>query len=145
MTLREMKDIEPESETQRNEVPLRIVLVDDDECVRTMFGNVLRYLKHTVFEFEAAPAVLGSLIHDQLRFDLIVTDHEMPQMMGNRLGAELRARGFSGPILVHSSSLSGDVRRLYESLGPVGFLEKPAAIGEVKASLAAIRRGNLLA
>jgi CheY-like chemotaxis protein len=123
--------------------PLRIVLVDDDECVRAMFGNVLRYLKHTVVEFDSAPSVLDMVLQEKLRIDLIVTDHDMPQMMGITLGSKLREIGFTGPILVHSSSLSGDVRRLYQSLGQVSFLEKPAAISDVKTCLAVIQSGRV--
>lgn len=122
----------------RNGEARKIALVDDDEGVRSMFGNVLRYLGHMVVEFESGDSVIEAWVQGGFVFDVLVTDHRMPHMLGESLSLQLRKHGFAGPIVVHSSSLSSEVRQLYEPIGRISFLNKPATIIDVSGCLSAL-------
>jgi CheY-like chemotaxis protein len=58
-------------------------------------------------------------------FDLVITDHHMPEMNGLDLVRALREIQFSGRILVFSSELSPDVAAEYRSLNVDRILYKP--------------------
>ncbi len=72
------------------ERPLSILLVDDEDLVRSGTAEMLRDLGHTVTE---APGGLEALerIEDGLTFDLLVTDYKMPRMNGSELAKRIRS------------------------------------------------------
>lgn len=65
-------------------------------------------------------------------FDIVLTDHHMPQVGGIELVRGLRAEGFSGRIYVWSGFLSGDEQEEYEALRVDGLAGKPIALPELK-------------
>lgn len=68
----------------------RILVVDDDESVVSTLRRVLALDGHTVEFVSGGSEALAALA--QCRFDLIITDYEMPNMKGDRLTAEIKAR-----------------------------------------------------
>lgn len=69
---------------------------------------------------------LQAIAADTRGFDLVLTDHQMPGLDGLALVQTLRAAGFPGRILVHSSTLDVTGRLAYERLRVDGIIEKPA-------------------
>lgn len=69
-------------------------------------------------------------------FDLVITDHHMPNMNGLELVTALRERGFAGRIMVFSSELSADVAALYRSLKVDRLLYKPVFPSVLRQTLA---------
>jgi CheY-like chemotaxis protein len=65
----------------RKIVQRRILIVDDDQAVRQTVKLLLRVDEHTVFEAHDAARALEMLNRD--RFDLVITDFEMPGMKGD--------------------------------------------------------------
>jgi two-component system chemotaxis response regulator CheY len=58
-------------------------------------------------------------------FDLVITDHHMPNMNGLELVRGLRAIGFAGKIMVFSSELNPDVAVEYQKENVDRILYKP--------------------
>jgi FixJ family two-component response regulator len=75
--------------------PLNLVVVDDDEEVRTALRRLLRSMGHTVRvfasaeEYEASPAAA----------DCLIVDLRLPGLNGFELLERLRLRGSSIPIV----------------------------------------------
>ena len=77
----------------------QILLVDDEELVRTATADMLRDLGYEVVEAGSGRQALASL-HAGIDPDAIVTDYLMPGMNGAALIADLRAAGCQRPTLL---------------------------------------------
>jgi two-component system, chemotaxis family, chemotaxis protein CheY len=58
-------------------------------------------------------------------FDLVITDHHMPNMNGLELVMHLRAMNYSGRVVVVSSELAPSVDEEYRRLNVDGIIHKP--------------------
>ncbi|MFP5514056.1 MAG: response regulator [Alphaproteobacteria bacterium] len=76
-----------------------VLLVDDEELVRTATAEYLAQAGFSVREAADAAAALSLLDHG-FRPDVIVTDHMMPGMTGLDMARALRARHDATPILM---------------------------------------------
>jgi CheY-like chemotaxis protein len=66
-----------------------VLLVDDDDLVRTATADMLRDLDHDVIE-ASAPAAALRVLRSPRALDLLISDHLMPSMRGTRLITEAR-------------------------------------------------------
>ena len=81
------------------ERPLSILLVDDEDIVRTGTAEMLRDLGHSVTEALGGAEALDR-VKGGLAFDLLVTDYKMPRMNGAELARQMRAIRPDTPILL---------------------------------------------
>ncbi len=58
-------------------------------------------------------------------YDLLITDHHMPQMNGLDLVRHTRTLPYSGKIMVFSSEISNEVQEKYRQLSVDQVLPKP--------------------
>ena len=79
---------------------LTILVVDDDRLVLVNTCAMLEELGHTVVEATSGREALERLQH--ARFDLMVTDHAMPQMTGTQLAEAARRQSPGLPVLLVS-------------------------------------------
>ncbi len=102
--------------------PMRTALVVDDlQINRMILERQLATMGLTVTTRRSGAEALSGPAG---QFDLIVTDHQMPDMDGTELAAKLRARGETAPILLLSSAPSGVSARAAE-VGITAVLQKP--------------------
>ncbi len=122
----------------------RILVVDDEEIVRTMAGAALKHLGYTVSSADGGPAALAALAVDPL-LDLAILDFSMPGMSGQETLARLREARPELRIVVSSGYCEAECRALFQDHLISGFLQKPytvAALGQcVKAAMAGGRAG----
>jgi two-component system cell cycle sensor histidine kinase/response regulator CckA len=128
---------------RRAEVPLpqgggmRVLLVDDDESVRTALAaglTVLGWQART-----AAGADEGEAVALAWRPDVLVLDQIMPGRHGTELLAGLRAAGLACPAVLLSGCIPGEgIDR--EALGLAAVLVKPVRLAELAAVLTDCRR-----
>jgi signal transduction histidine kinase/ActR/RegA family two-component response regulator len=78
---------------------LRVLAVDDDALVLMNTTAMLEDMGHSVTEARSGREALDRLL-DSDGFDLVITDHAMPQMTGAQLAREIRARWAHLPILL---------------------------------------------
>lgn len=113
---------------------MRILIVDDEESIRTLFSLMLGGKGHSV---SAAGDGLEALaLVNAGPFDVVVTDHSMPAKNGLELVRELKAASFPGRIVVFSGALSPAIRKEYEALKVDAIIAKPLGLGELVALLA---------
>lgn len=77
----------------------RILLVDDEEIVRTATAEMLRDIGYTVTEASSASQAIAA-IRGGIEIDGIVTDYLMPGMNGAQMIQELRQGGNRSPVLL---------------------------------------------
>jgi CheY-like chemotaxis protein len=105
--------------------PALILLVEDDDLVRTAALRALRKRGHRVLEAVDGEAALSALAREKDPVDLVITDLVMPRLGGRELGARLRSMGNEAAIL-YMSGYTGDAvtQRAMVDEG-AEFLEKP--------------------
>ncbi|MDB5526215.1 MAG: sensor/response regulator hybrid [Rhizobium sp.] len=85
---------------QQSDTPCRLTIlaVDDDALVLMNTVEMLEDLGHSVSFAHSAKEAMA--LFEKTRFDLIVTDHAMPQITGTQLAAEMRLRQPKLPIIL---------------------------------------------
>ncbi|MFA6603548.1 MAG: response regulator [Patescibacteria group bacterium] len=86
----------------------RILVVDDDQVIRELLRECLSAEGHEVCEAASAEEAL-KLIASGIKFDVMVTDMEMPGQSGAELIGGLRQRGFRQRMVVVSGQSWLDV------------------------------------
>jgi signal transduction histidine kinase/ActR/RegA family two-component response regulator len=112
--------------------PLSILLVDDEDIVRTGTAEMIRDLGHHVEEADGGAEALALLAGGTVP-DVVVTDYKMPRMDGAELSRRLQAVHPSLPILIITgyTGTTDDVLHLPR-------LSKPFGRAEIGAALAAL-------
>lgn len=103
----------------------RILAVDDSASMRQMVGITLSGAGHQVKQ--AADGVEALEIAERQKFDLVITDVNMPNMDGITLVRELRARANYRyvPLLVLTTEATVERKQLGKAAGATGWLVKP--------------------
>jgi two-component system chemotaxis response regulator CheY len=103
-----------------------ILIVDDNAMMRSVMRVALARAGYDVTLAEDGAKALAKL-SDGKRFDLIITDLEMPILDGAGLVGALRRASCSSPVLLISGRVGGgELARLASSdLAVQGSLEKP--------------------
>lgn len=115
-----------------------VLLVEDDDDVAAMVGEMLDELGYSVTRVGSASAALGALANGR-RIDLVFSDIMMPgEMDGVELGREVRQRSAHVPVLLTSGHAEAAASRA-ESEG-FGVLPKPYSLSELAAALQLIKR-----
>ncbi|KQT35270.1 hypothetical protein ASG29_03965 [Sphingomonas sp. Leaf412] len=79
--------------------PATVLLVDDEDLVRSATADMLRDIGYTVVEMSSASQVLAA-VRSGLQANILVTDYLMPGMTGGQLIHELRGAGVRMPVLL---------------------------------------------
>ncbi len=103
---------------------LRILYADDMRELRDVARISLSREGHGIECVEDGSLALARVIADPA-FDLVITDHHMPNMNGLELVTRLREQEFPGKIMVFSSELSAAVATDYTRLKVDRILYKP--------------------
>lgn len=121
----------------------KILVVDDEPGVRDMLCDAL-----SIAGYETVAAIDGFAAHILLReekFDLIITDINMPVMDGYELLERLRTAGDNTPaILLTARGERADVTRGLK-LGADDYVTKPFGLEELTLRVAAILRRTKIA
>jgi two-component system response regulator PrrA len=117
--------------------PARVLVVDDEEAVRT---SVARVLTRRGFVVETAGHGAEALarIAASPAFALVITDQTMPVMTGWELVSQLRSAGNSMPVIIASGyGLSTDQSTL-EQVPELWRIDKPFSTDELVGLIHAI-------
>ena len=102
---------------------LRILIIDDNEELRSMLGEILERLGYTVQSTEKAKDALT--IIERGDADLCLLDLKMPGVTGFELLKVIRRRHLPIPIIVVSAHISQDAARELAEIGVQGMVAKP--------------------
>jgi signal transduction histidine kinase/CheY-like chemotaxis protein len=117
---------------------LRQVLVVDDNMTNcNLMQGIFEYLQipcRICYSGSEALIIIGKAIEDKEHFDLIITDHQMPEMDGIALVKEIKkmVEGPAQPFILMLSSLEKTMfRQEAEKIGIDKFLSKPVKLNEL--------------
>ena len=123
-----------------------ILVVDDEDSVRTLLREVLRQQGHTVLEAGDSGEALQRIESHGQPIDLLICDCDLPQMPGGELARRLRTRFPEMAVLYVSGYTASEVAGLGGVEAGDPFLEKPftaAALTErVRELLSGERQGD---
>lgn len=102
-----------------------ILVVDDTRSMRKMVAAVLAGAGYEVAEAEDGVHALE--LAQARRYDLVVTDHNMPRMDGVTLVRELRARPDYDAValIVLSTEVDPGLKQKGREAGATGWMAKP--------------------
>lgn len=107
-----------------------ILVVEDDDGVRTMICEVLESQGYEVVAVSNGREALEELAHSSEHVSLVMTDIVMPELGGRDVWREIQARGLSIPIIVMSGYPQGkDMDDLMK--GAATYLQKPFGPKEI--------------
>ena len=105
-----------------------ILLVEDEEAVRQMAGEVLQVLGYHVLAAATPGRALALAEEQSVHFDLIMTDIVMPEMDGGALVQRIAALRPGIKVLYVSGYPADVVARRGVLEGGVNFLQKPFSL-----------------
>jgi DNA-binding NtrC family response regulator len=112
-----------------------VLVVDDDPTQRRLIQAVLEREGFAVAHAENGDAAIGHLTSGAAT-DVVLLDMVMPGMSGQETLVEMRARGFSQPVIVVTAT--GGVDTIVQAMqaGAMDFFIKPAAPERIMVSIA---------
>ncbi|HEX4122024.1 MAG TPA: response regulator [Verrucomicrobiae bacterium] len=110
----------------------RILLVDDERTFRETVRRLLCHDDHIVVEANNGAEALGLFAQD--RFDLVLTDWEMPFVQGNELATQIRQLSPNQPILM----ITGYPRRPGRTNPVDAVLCKPFNLKHLRTAIAGL-------
>jgi CheY-like chemotaxis protein len=116
----------------------RVLCVDDEPAIREVLAL---HLKRNAYDVETAQnglAALELVMSNPSRFDVVITDNQMPQLDGIHLVQKLRTMGFSGKIVFFSSTLSPHNADQLDGFTVDAIIEKGRPVAELMAALARV-------
>jgi CheY-like chemotaxis protein len=102
---------------------LRILGVDDEPVIGESIAFALEGPNRKVVVARDGQQALA--LASKEKFDVIITDHRMPRAGGLELVRKLRARNYTGKIVVLSGHLSPENIGIYEELDVDEVVGKP--------------------
>jgi PAS domain S-box-containing protein len=112
-----------------------ILLVEDEESVRSLVADFLKSTGHTVLEASEGEEAIGLAESQGNRIDLLISDVVMPKMSGRELWNELRKRLPTLKVLFISGYTDDSVVRHGVIDGDVAFLQKPFTMRALAAKI----------
>lgn len=103
----------------------RVLVVDDDEMLRTTIHDMLSELGYEVTCCPDGATALARLAEPEARFDLVLLDVVMPEMDGVRTLELMRERGVRVPVVITSGYMDGTSAVSLDRHGVAGYLRKP--------------------
>ncbi|HZT75513.1 MAG TPA: response regulator [Vicinamibacterales bacterium] len=111
-----------------------VFVIDDEEAVRAALGKLLRAIGVASEMFSSAQDFLERYNGD--RGGCLLVDIRMPGMSGLDLLEELHRRDIHLPAIVMTGHTEETSLERLERLRPIGFLEKPFTLDQLKQKLA---------
>ncbi|WP_179188439.1 ATP-binding protein [Hydrogenophaga sp. IBVHS2] len=113
----------------------RILYVDDDDAMAFLVRRFLERNGYQVHTCETPMDALEVLAAGADRFDLCITDHNMPGMSGLDLAAAMQAQGYRLPVVIASGFISDELRARSAEIGVAELLHKPDTVEELCRSI----------
>jgi CheY-like chemotaxis protein len=102
---------------------VRILLVDDDPAATRLYRAMLVHEGHEVVTLAAGVDAVEQATRE--RFDVVITDFNMPGIKGDVTLSLLRARLPDLPVVILTSEPSPSLEKRARDAGAAAFLRKP--------------------
>ncbi len=117
---------------------LKILIAEDDQELRQLFGHVLTRHGYTVTGVSNGQEALDAM--DTNYYDMIISDIMMPVMDGYELVRQLRDVGNTTPVLMITAKDAFDDMRLGFQSGVDDYMVKPINVNEMVLRVQALLR-----
>ena len=115
-----------------------VVYIDDDETMMLVASRLLQRAGYRVSAFNDARAALEAVREAPLRFDLVVTDFNMPGCSGLEVASELAFLRPDLPVIISSGHLTEDLRIRAAAIGVRSLLEKENSFDQLCPTVARV-------
>jgi DNA-binding NtrC family response regulator len=112
-----------------------ILLVDDDVELKQLVTQVLARLGYQVTAHTSSMAALAEFKANPAKFDLVLTDFDMPKMNGDQLVQKIMAVRPSMPAIINTGNSQSVSAEMVKALGIKGVLKKPATLSTLAAMI----------
>lgn len=122
--------------------PPRVLVVDDEPTIRRLNAKMLLDAGYNVDAVED-----GAVAWDALqvkKYDLLITDNNMPKVSGVELIEKVRAAGMSLPVIMATGALPNEGFSRQGRLRPAATLLKPYTLAEFLGTVATVLCGTVL-
>jgi DNA-binding response OmpR family regulator len=120
--------------------PHRILVVDDDSGIRQLSARVLIPCGYEVDTAEDG-AVAWEALHAN-RYDLLITDYNMPKVSGVELVKKLRSARMALPVILASGAMPAEELNRHPWLQLAATLRKPFTGDELLGTVKKVLRGT---
>lgn len=110
----------------------RILLVEDDDSVRSFVARALEIDRHQVVEAEDGEMGLEAFVADTGGFDLVLTDIQMPQMDGIEMSMALARARPEQKILMMTGYANQRERAGHLQDIVIDVVQKPFSLPEIR-------------
>lgn len=115
---------------------MKVLIVDDDEMVRTVCSGMLKILQHEVIAVDSGESAIRTLQSTEVPFDLIFLDEIMPGMSGPQTMQQLAYLGIRIPIILCSGrEMTVEEFTGAEELRPRAVLGKPFTMQRLQTAI----------
>jgi len=104
---------------------LTLLLIDDEEVVRDMVGEVLEHERVSVLRAEDGARGIALFRDQRERIDLVLLDLSMPGLSGEETFRRLREIDPGVPVILSSGYDHEEARARFGEGAPAGFIQKP--------------------
>ena len=118
-----------------------ILLVDDEETIRTLGVRMLASLGFTVITAADGREALAVYAEHRDEITLVLLDLTMPHMDGEQTFRELRLIAPGVRVVMSSGYAQNDIAARFAGKGLVGFVHKPYSLAELRDQLRAALEG----
>lgn len=122
----------PDTSTASGKRSLRILYADDMRELREVARIALTRDGHAIECVGDGQQALDLLTSDPNAYDLVISDHHMPNVNGIGLVTKLRELPYHGKVLIFCSELSPLVSETYHKLKVDRILYKPVFPSELR-------------
>jgi two-component system, chemotaxis family, chemotaxis protein CheY len=119
---------------------LTILLIEDDQSMRTLVARMLSRLKIQVIAAEDGPSGLRALEDAAHQVDLVICDWNMPGMSGMEVFEQVHAGRPDLPFLLLTGRADLDSVLSAKKAGIAGYVVKPISLPELKTKLSFLAR-----
>ena len=120
----------------------RVLLVDDEEAVRTVGTKVLERLGYTVVPASNGQEALALFTHQPDQFDCVLLDLTMPQMDGVQTFRAIRRTHPEVRALLVSGYSEHELAERFSQDGLAGFVQKPYSMEKLSTALSRVIAGQ---
>lgn len=113
----------------------KVLIVDDEKSLLLSIQAGFEAYKDRFQLFTAENGKIAINILESNAIDLVVTDIRMPEMDGFELLVYMNTRFQSIPVLVMSAYGTREIQGKFESIGIIGFLDKPVDFDDLVKSI----------
>jgi len=110
-----------------------ILVIDDEETIRSLFKEILEELGHRVITAETASKGLALVNHQD--FDLVFLDLKMPGMDGAELFRQIKIIKPKLPVTIITGYPNSEMMARALAQGPLGAMSKPFGESDIVAAV----------